>query len=989
MPLEFTLLEEDEARWLKAEALEEFRRRLNAGRADNPVRRALVRRLVRLNNDWGRLSRELHGLISRRDSLGEFLELARVSRDANAYRRLLEDRFRMVLLPSLAGLRAGLADSALGQAWSEFWSELQGSDNGNLLPPQLPGAEPADLSAWQSISQVLLTASQGEPRKRLSPKDGFPEGFDQKKWAALIRDLPPEVARTLKQCRDLTPIGASPEEALALQDLVILVGEALSVYEQLCARQGALDFVALEAATLNLLSEDDPTEIMLRLDWRLRHILVDEFQDTSQNQMHLLCRLMAGWQAGEGRTLMVVGDPKQSVYGWRQAKPRLFMESREGLPCGAAQPLPLTPLWLTTNFRATRTLIDWANQVFEDTVMAGGTAGARFHRAEPRPGAVEGPAPHLALFAGENDLAARLLEARWLARQVAQARATLGERDTIGILLFTRRYLPLYLQALYEAGLAVRVREGLKLAESRVAAHLHNLARALVRPQDEVAWAAVLRGPWGPQALHTLARVAQTPGEVWPEKLCRFAGQDDCPPELAALAASLEKARGQVGRRPLADLLAEWLDAAQAWAGIAAWEGPPGVANARAYLDLLAAAEAGLPEATFAQADFNLEEAFQPPDPRAQESKVEILTVHGAKGLEFDQVFLPFLDWQPLKSEDKTPPFLLEEIPGSRLHGLALARPYIQEKQSSLYLLLRILKNQRLIDEARRVFYVAVTRARQRLVMSAVFKPDKKGDWQISGDSPLAWLQAHYRQGLPPAGQPLTWPAPAVQVELVTAVQPLTGATETPRELPPAWDFHPEAVPYEMVFPSRLAEPPAEAGRRPEADEGDAARLRGEVIHRALQTLAQGGPRPDTAALTAALRQAGLPAAAAATLAPEMDAELAACQADPFMATLLRPDVPGAASEWLLEDHPQPGAVRRGMIDRLAFDGSHWWLLDYKSSRPAAGEDWEPFMARETEKYRPQLLAYREMAAKAKGIEPPEAIRLGIYFTACQRVVEI
>ncbi len=86
-----------------------------------------------------------------------------------------------------------------------------------------------------------------------------------------------------------------------------------------------------------------------------------------------------------------------------------------GLPCGAASPLPLTPLWLTTNFRATGTLIEWANQVFENTVMSGGTAGAQFHRAEPRPGAPEGPAPHLALFTGETELAARELEARWLA----------------------------------------------------------------------------------------------------------------------------------------------------------------------------------------------------------------------------------------------------------------------------------------------------------------------------------------------------------------------------------------------------------------------------------------------------------------------------------------------------------------------------------------------------------------------------------------------
>ena len=124
---------------------------------------------------------------------------------------------------------------------------------------------------------------------------------------------------------------------------------------------------------------------------------------------------------------MVVGDPKQSIYGWRQAKPRLLMASRNGLPCGGSEPLPLTPLKLTTNFRATRTLITWANEVFGSTVMKGGAAGARFHRAEPRPGA-PGPAPSLTLFAGDSDLAARELEARWLAQQVAQRPGPVWEK---------------------------------------------------------------------------------------------------------------------------------------------------------------------------------------------------------------------------------------------------------------------------------------------------------------------------------------------------------------------------------------------------------------------------------------------------------------------------------------------------------------------------------------------------------------------------------
>ena len=189
-----------------------------------------------------------------------------------------------------------------------------------------------------------------------------------------------------------------------------------------------------------------------------------------------------------------------------------------------------------------------------------------------------------------------------------------------------------------------------------------------------------------------------------------------------------------------------------------------------------------------------------------------------------------------------------------------------------------------------------------------------------------------------------------------------------------------------------MAAPPAKTATRPEtasAEDGEAARLRGVIMHRALHTLALGGDQPEAPALAAALRQEGMSATAAASLAAEIQAELAACQADPFLSARLGPDIPQAASEWLLEDQPHPGAIRRGMIDHLSFDGRHWWLMDYKSSRPANGEDWEAFISRETEKYRPQLLAYRQMASRAKGIEPPEAIRLVLYFTASQRSVEV
>jgi ATP-dependent exoDNAse (exonuclease V) beta subunit len=302
------------------------------------------------------------------------------------------------------------------------------------------------------------------------------------------------------------------------------------------------------------------------------------------------------------------------------------------------------------------------------------------------------------------------------------------------------------------------------------------------------------------------------------------------------------------------------------------------------------------------------------------------------------------------------------------------------------------LKNQRVVDEARRVFYVAVTRARQRLVMSGLARLDKQGNWQTPGNSPLAWLQEHYRLDLPAAGFPVSWPDPEMDLELITEVESLAGETAPPRELPAAWDFSPEVAPFELSFPSALAASPPEAAIRPETEaaaDSAAARLRGVIMHRALHTLARGNPLPDAVSLAAALRQDGLTPPAAAALAAEIEPELAACQADPFLTALLSPDMDWAASEWLLEDRPQPGGIRLGVIDLVAFNGQDWWLLDFKTSRPAPGEDWEAFITQETEKYRPQLLAYREMTAKAKGIEPPEAVRLGIYFTACRKVVEV
>jgi ATP-dependent helicase/nuclease subunit A len=205
-------------------------------------------------------------------------------------------------------------------------------------------------------------------------------------------------------------------------------------------------------------------------------------------------------------------------------------------------------------------------------------------------------------------------------------------------------------------------------------------------------------------------------------------------------------------------------------------------------------------------------------------------------------------------------------------------------------------------------------------------------------------------------------------------------------------EFHPEPPPYRLTYPSQAAAAESQDDARGllglVGTDGYnlAARARGEVTHRLFLNRVQGKELPGEPGVAAALVGLGLPRPTALALAPEILEEFSACLEDPWLAGLLSP--PSAQSEWLLEDRPASGSIRRGRLDLLAFDGRDWWLVDFKTSRPPAGLAWEDFLRSEKEKYAPQLEAYREMTAKARGLSP-DALRMALYFTCCQLAVEL
>jgi ATP-dependent exoDNAse (exonuclease V) beta subunit len=203
--------------------------------------------------------------------------------------------------------------------------------------------------------------------------------------------------------------------------------------------------------------------------------------------------------------------------------------------------------------------------------------------------------------------------------------------------------------------------------------------------------------------------------------------------------------------------------------------------------------------------------------------------------------------------------------------------------------------------------------------------------------------------------------------------------------LPEPLPFSPEPLPYTTIAPSQLTEKAVQTG---EDEEDPNAKARGSVTHRILERLGREHPMPEDGAVVAALLREGVAETEAKPLAKDIRQEVQRCLQEEFFSWLLGKEHPQAYCEWSLEDQPAADKIRTGNIDRVIFDGSNWWVVDYKTSRPQSGESVDTFLEREARHYRHQLLAYGEMVANYFNLDS-SSVRPVLYFTALQRKVEL
>jgi ATP-dependent exoDNAse (exonuclease V) beta subunit len=215
--------------------------------------------------------------------------------------------------------------------------------------------------------------------------------------------------------------------------------------------------------------------------------------------------------------------------------------------------------------------------------------------------------------------------------------------------------------------------------------------------------------------------------------------------------------------------------------------------------------------------------------------------------------------------------------------------------------------------------------------------------------------------------------------------QPLPYRIEAPSELADSALYAQVNTP---TLPSTTLKGKSFGGGEGEAETAEHAAMRGTITHRLIQTLWHHGELPETERISTALAAEGMNPDTAAAVAKEIADEVTACQKEPFFQWLLDSTSSDGESEYALEAVGPPGVIQTGILDFVKQDGDVWWVVDFKTSHPVAGQTKADFLKQQGEYYLLQLKAYQSMLAKAKEVDIAQ-IRAGLYFTSLQQWYEI
>jgi len=630
---------------------------------------------------------------------------------------------------------------------------------------------------WKEMEELLVNM--------LGERDRWMHAFvlaGSQNWDALRERLEMSLTRA---ALDASECGYTEPEWEIVRACFLLLRQAAAYLRITFAEAGVVDFIEVAQIALNVLrSEDDrPTDAAIAVADRIRHLLVDEFQDTSRRQHELLGRLIAAWPQPEGRTCFVVGDPMQSIYFFRDADAELFPRVENiGLDIPNEPVLRFDSAHLKANFRTAPALVQRLNEVFVKVFAVDDGSGiefvqalpAREDSAQPGPHPVADPLPRMSLhleFIPQNLRANSRGYTRERKAEIQVERDRAGQRqaqdivdlikahesqieeakawnethtDTdekkkyrIAVLGRTRKALVPVAQALREAEIPFRAIELETLQDRPEIIDALALARALLHREDRVAWLGVLRAPWCGLSLadlHTLTSVddeqlkSRPVPDLLAERMTLLSGDGRAAAErlLRAIAFAERLRSMQPSATP-----GTWLE--QVWLRLGGAQCVD--AAARANLDLLWTCLDSLPQGEAdllgPALDAALKKLNAQPDPSASsDCGVQLMTIHKSKGLEFEVVIVPDLQAGAGRGGRRLLSWLErglapdvdavdEDSAGAITEFLVAPLQPKGAESGSAKSLVDKARRDRESQETRRLLYVAATRAREELHLFA------------------------------------------------------------------------------------------------------------------------------------------------------------------------------------------------------------------------------------------------------------------------------
>lgn len=949
----------------------------------------------------------------------------------------LNRTLEMVVCRGLTRLANALPPDAL-QQMSLFAADL------SYLPSAEPGEHPfavcrslreapaetiAFLDHWRALVGMIVT-KEGGLRKAINK--GTLKIEIEKPQAEALKALveglrgDEELQEALKGFLALPPPEYPPHQWKVAKALFRVLSRALVELQLVFAERGECDFAEPALLARSALREQRGTErLESALGLELRHLLVDEMQDTSTGQYELIGLLTEGWD-GEGKTVFLVGDPKQSIYLFRQARVERFVKTME---TGLLQDLPLGVLRLTANFRSQAGLVGGFNETFAEVFATGleGKEAVRFVAAEAvRETAdnAEGLAWHTAVcrsangdvtkekrhIARQNALAIRSIAEGWRARDLPPGRVLPWQ---IAVLVRSRTNLREIVAAFQAEGdrsaMPFRAVDVEPLRERREILDLLALTRALRHPADRTAWWAVLRAPWCGLRLRDLHMLAGADAEEFARatvmELVKRRGEllsEDGRARLGRVWPTLLGAMERRSRLRVPELVERtW----RSLGGDAVLD-DASLRNAMRYFELLEEVDRELGEVELRQVTRRMTGLYGAPA-AADASAVDLMTIHGAKGLEWDVVIVPELEGPPPNERGRLLEW--EELTdGDDEAAAAIVLAPIAAKgddADALTRWLRGVRGERYAAERRRLFYVAATRAREELHLFGTANRDAKtGEPKAEARSLLqaAWPAAerYFRE----RGDVVAWPTAreiAEEPGLSLAAAAEDGVAEDGGMRPALLErlplsFDPLArFRHDGTEPGQVAE--EELWPRLERPEGSfTARSQGNAVHAFLELAArrlEGGAGVEEMLgevsgwrerVSAVLRGDGLRPAEVETNARRVLAAVATTLREPVGTWLLGAREEARTEYGLTVWDERANRVRMDRVFRAGAspqaDGHEYlWIVDYKTGSHGS-EGVEAFLEAERAKYAGQMERY----ARALG---GRDIRLGLWYPMIGRLV--